>query len=77
MRYDEYDAEVLGLLGEIYLQENEGDDIALRFCEKARWFRQNLIDTEMKLCCDKTWISRSVSMTCLLEIPAEWKVFGI
>lgn len=35
MRYDEYDAEVLGLLGEIYLQENEGDDIALRFCEKA------------------------------------------
>ena len=35
MRYDEYDAEVLGLLGEIYLAENEGDDIALRFCEKA------------------------------------------
>ena len=35
MRYDEYDAEVLGLLGEIYLLENEGDDIALRFCEKA------------------------------------------
>ncbi|HID68993.1 MAG TPA: tetratricopeptide repeat protein [Desulfobacterales bacterium] len=35
MRYDEYDAEVLGLLGEIYLKENEGDDIALRLCEKA------------------------------------------
>jgi tetratricopeptide (TPR) repeat protein len=35
MQYDEYDAEVLGLLGEIYLTENEGDDIALRFCEKA------------------------------------------
>ncbi len=35
MRYDEYDGEVLGLLGEIYLKENEGDDIALRFCEKA------------------------------------------
>ena len=35
MRYDEFDAEVLGLLGEIYLQENEGDDIALRFCEKS------------------------------------------
>lgn len=35
MRYDEYDAEVLGLLGEIYLEENEGDDIALRFCEKS------------------------------------------
>ncbi len=35
MRYDEYDAEVLGLLGEMYLKENEGDDIALRFCEKA------------------------------------------
>ncbi len=34
-RYDEYDADVLGLLGEIYLIENEGDDIALRFCEKA------------------------------------------
>ena len=35
MRYNEYDAEVLGLLGEIYLNENEGDDIALRLCEKA------------------------------------------
>ncbi len=35
MRYDEYDADVLGLLGEMYLKENEGDDIALRFCEKA------------------------------------------
>lgn len=35
LRYDEYDAEVLGLLGELYLKENEGDDIALRFCEKA------------------------------------------
>ena len=35
MRFDEYDAEVLGLLGELYLSENEGDDIALRFCEKA------------------------------------------
>ena len=35
MQFDEYDAEVLGLLGELYLKENEGDDIALRFCEKA------------------------------------------
>ncbi len=35
IRYDEYDAEVLSLLGEIYLQQNEGDDIALRLCEKA------------------------------------------
>jgi tetratricopeptide (TPR) repeat protein len=35
MRYDEYDAEVLGLLGELYLRGNEGDDIALRFCEKS------------------------------------------
>ncbi len=35
MRYDEFDADVLGLLGEIYLQENEGDDIGLRFCEKS------------------------------------------
>ncbi|AGF79839.1 tetratricopeptide repeat protein [Desulfocapsa sulfexigens DSM 10523] len=35
MRYNEYDGDVLGLLGEMYLKENEGDDIALRFCEKA------------------------------------------
>ncbi len=35
MRHDEYNADVLSLLGEIYLKENEGDDIALRFCEKA------------------------------------------
>ncbi len=35
MQHDEYDADVLGLLGELYLIENEGDDIALRFCEKA------------------------------------------
>ena len=35
LRHDEYDAEVLSLLGEMYLKENEGDDIALRFCEKG------------------------------------------
>jgi tetratricopeptide (TPR) repeat protein len=35
LRYDEYNAEVFSLLGEIYLRENEGDDIGLRFCEKA------------------------------------------
>ncbi len=35
LRFDEYDAEVLSLLGEVYLRENEGDDIGLRLCEKA------------------------------------------
>jgi len=29
------DAEALSLLGEIYLQTGEGDDIALKFCEKS------------------------------------------
>lgn len=33
--HDEYDADVLGLLGEMYLDQNQGDEIALRFCEKA------------------------------------------
>ncbi len=33
--YDEFDAESLSLLGELYLLQGEGDEIALRFCEKA------------------------------------------
>jgi len=49
MRYDEYDAEVLGLLGEIYLQENEGDDIALRFCEKAVELNPDALHLKIRL----------------------------
>ncbi len=49
MRYDEYDAEVLGLLGELYLQENEGDDIALRFCEKAAELSPDSLSLKVRL----------------------------
>lgn len=49
MRYDEYDAEVLGILGEIYLIENEGDDIALRFCEKAVELSPDSLDLQIRL----------------------------
>jgi tetratricopeptide (TPR) repeat protein len=49
IRYDEYDAEVLGLLGEIYLQENEGDDIALRFCEKAVELNPDSLNLKIRL----------------------------
>jgi tetratricopeptide (TPR) repeat protein/GGDEF domain-containing protein len=49
MRYDEYDAEVLGFLGEIYFLENEGDDIALRFCEKAVELNPDSLDLRMRL----------------------------
>ena len=49
MRYDEYDAEVLSLLGEIYLQENEGDDIALRFCEKAVELNPDALHLKIRL----------------------------
>jgi len=49
MQYDEYDAEVLGLLGEIYLAENEGDDIALRFCEKAMELSPDSYNLKVKL----------------------------
>ncbi len=49
MRYDEYDADVLGILGGIYLIENEGDDIALRFCEKAVELSPDSLDLKMRL----------------------------
>jgi len=49
MRYDEYDAEVLGLLGEIYLTENEGDDIALRFCEKSVELNPDSLSLKIRL----------------------------
>jgi tetratricopeptide (TPR) repeat protein len=35
IRFDEFDAEALSLLGEIYLYNNEGDQIALKLCEKS------------------------------------------
>ncbi|MBU4236308.1 MAG: hypothetical protein KKB91_08335 [Proteobacteria bacterium] len=35
IRFDEFDADALSLLGEIYLDNNEGDQIALKFCEKS------------------------------------------
>jgi tetratricopeptide (TPR) repeat protein len=34
-RFDEFDADVLSLLGEIYLDNNEGEQIALKLCEKS------------------------------------------
>lgn len=49
IRYDEYDAEVLGLLGEMYLKENEGDDIALRFCEKAVELNPDSLSLQLRL----------------------------
>ena len=49
MHYDEYDAEVLGLLGEMYLKENEGDDIALRFCEKAVELYPDSVSLKLRL----------------------------
>jgi tetratricopeptide (TPR) repeat protein len=49
MYYDEYDAEVLGLLGEMYLKENEGDDIALRFCEKAAELNPDSLSLKLRL----------------------------
>ncbi len=35
IRFDEFDADSLSLLGEIYLENNEGDQIALKLCEKS------------------------------------------
>ena len=35
IRFDEFDADALSLLGEIYLENNEGDQIALKLCEKS------------------------------------------
>ena len=35
IRFDEFDADSLSLLGEIYLDNNEGDKIALKLCEKS------------------------------------------
>jgi len=35
IRFDEFDASALSLLGEVYLENNEGDQIALNLCEKS------------------------------------------
>lgn len=35
IRFDEFDADALSLLGEIYLEHNEGNQIALKLCEKS------------------------------------------
>jgi tetratricopeptide (TPR) repeat protein len=35
LQFDEFDAEALGLLGELYLEQGEGNEIALSLCEKS------------------------------------------
>jgi tetratricopeptide (TPR) repeat protein len=35
LQFDGYDAEAMGLLGEIYLEMKEGDEIALSLCQKS------------------------------------------
>lgn len=35
LRFNEFDSEALGLLGLVYLEEGEGDEIALTLCEKS------------------------------------------
>jgi tetratricopeptide (TPR) repeat protein len=35
LQFDQFDAEAMGLLGEIYLDQGEGDEIALSLCEKS------------------------------------------
>jgi tetratricopeptide (TPR) repeat protein len=35
LQFDGFDAEAMGLLGEIYLEQKEGDEIALSLCEKS------------------------------------------
>lgn len=35
IRFNEFDADALSLLGEIYLDNNEGDQISLKLCEKS------------------------------------------
>lgn len=35
IRFDQFDAEALSLLGELYLSSNQGDQIALKLCEKS------------------------------------------
>jgi tetratricopeptide (TPR) repeat protein len=35
IRFDEFDADALSLLGDLYLANNEGDEIALKLCEKS------------------------------------------
>ena len=35
LQFDQFDAESMGLLGEIYLEQGEGNEIALSLCEKS------------------------------------------
>ncbi|MDR3629366.1 MAG: tetratricopeptide repeat protein [Desulfocapsaceae bacterium] len=35
LQFDQFDAEAMGLLGEIYLEQGQGNDISLSLCEKS------------------------------------------
>jgi tetratricopeptide (TPR) repeat protein len=35
LQFDQFDAETMGLLGEVYLEQGEGNEIALSLCEKS------------------------------------------
>lgn len=51
IRFDEFDAEALSLLGEIYLDNHEGDQIALKLCEKSIELNQTQPLFYLRLAC--------------------------
>ncbi len=55
LQFDGFDAESMGLLGEIYLEQGEGDEIALSLCEKS--VEIDPIDLHLKLRFGKVLIS--------------------
>ncbi len=49
LKYNEFDAESMGLLGLVYLLNKEGDDIALTLCEKSTDIEPDNINLKMYL----------------------------
>lgn len=55
LRFNEFDPDALGLLGQVYLEEGEGNEIALTLCEKS--VELNPSDTGLRLRLAKVQIS--------------------
>lgn len=55
LRFNEFDPDALGLLGQVYLEEGEGNEIALTLCEKS--VELNPSDTDLRLRLAKVQIS--------------------
>ena len=70
LQFDQFDAETMGLLGEVYLEQGEGNEIALSLCEKSvelapRNPRVRLGLAKAQIACQKPISAREQLRLCL------------